>query len=216
MRLEYVGHACFYIVTDSGVRIIIDPYDNSLGLTPVDRQADIALVSHHHHDHDYLDGVHGEYAVIDGPGEYEEKGVRIRGFELPHDKAGGSQRGKVTAYLIEADGASVLHLSDVGTIPDESFFEALPKNVDVVMVPVGGRYTVDAQDAFAICEKIDPSAVIPMHYKTNRLTLDIAPVNGFIDQARRAFDIQRQLNVLDVPGGVRKKHGRVFVMENSF
>lgn len=216
MRIEYIGHACFYFVTDSGVRVIIDPYDNSLGLTPVSKEADIVLVSHGHHDHNCLDGVRGDYTLVQGPGEFEKDGVRVSGFDIPHDHHGGARRGMVTAYLIEADGASVLHMADVGAMPPQEFFDFLPERIDVLMIPVGGNYTVDAEEAFEISERISPHAVIPMHYRTTRLKLDVAPVNGFIEIARQGYDIQRQLNVLDVPKGVRKKHGRVFVMENSF
>lgn len=216
MRIEYIGHACFYFVTEDGVRIIIDPYDDSLGLTPVNKEADIVLVSHGHHDHNCLDGVHGEYTLVEGPGEFEKDGVRVTGYEIAHDHHAGAHRGMVTAYLIEADGARVLHMSDVGAVPPQEFFDGLPGHIDVLMVPVGGNYTVGAEEAFDITEQIAPSAVIPMHYRTRRLKLDIAPLNGFIDIARTGYDIQRQLHVLEVPRGVRKKHGRVFVMENSF
>lgn len=215
MRIEYIGHACFYFVTNAGTKIIIDPYDDSLGLTSVRKDADIALVSHHHPDHSCLDGVHGDYTLIEGPGEWEQGDVKITGYQVPHDRSGGSDRGMVTAYLIEADGVRILHMSDVGCMPEDSFFDALPR-IDILMVPVGGNYTVDAKEAYEICERLRPSTVIPMHYKTTRLRLDIAPVNGFIEAARTGYDVQRQLNVLDAPAGIRKKHERVIVMENSY
>lgn len=215
MRIEYIGHSCFYFVTRDGTRIIIDPYDNSIGLTPVNREADVALVTHHHFDHDYLDGVHGEYVAIDGPGSREAHGVRITGFELDHDPQGGALRGKVTAYLIEVDGIRLLHMGDVGTMPPDSFFDQIGA-IDVLMIPVGGTYTVDAAEAFAICERINPAYVIPMHYKTTRLKLDVAPVNGFVELATSVYDIVRQGSVLTVERNGRKKHSRVVLMENSF
>lgn len=216
MRIEYVGHSCFYLVTEDGVRIIIDPYDDSMGLTHVDKEADVALVSHHHFDHCYLDGVRGGYELVDGPGTYDIRGIHVTGLEVPHDDAGGQKRGMVTAYVIEADNVRILHMSDVGAMPPDSFFEELPGRIDVLMIPVGGKYTVDAQGAFEISERLDPSAVIPMHYKTTRLTLDIAPPDKFIQIAHQSFDIQRQGDVLMVPAGIHKKRGRVIVMENSY
>lgn len=79
MRIQYIGHSCFYLVTEEGERVVIDPYDESIGLTPVRLTADVVLITHHHSDHDCLDGVSGDYTVIDAPGEYETRGLRIRG-----------------------------------------------------------------------------------------------------------------------------------------
>lgn len=216
MRIQYIGHSCFYFVTDAGVRLVIDPYDTSIGLTPVNVTADIALVTHHHFDHDCMDGVHGDYTLIDGAGAFEVSGVRIHGITVPHDADGGTVRGFVTAYLIETDGLRLLHLGDVGDMPPEEFFAAVGSPVDVLMIPVGGRYTVDAAGALAICERLNPNMVIPMHYKTKRLTVDIAPVSEFVDRARYDYDLQRQGDVLEVRGGTRKKRGRIILMENSF
>lgn len=215
MRIEYIGHSCFYFVTEDGTRIIIDPYDCSIGLTPVNREADIALVTHQHYDHNYLDGVHGDYVAIQTSGVHEERGVRVTGFELDHDPDGGALRGKVNAYLIEVDGVRLLHMGDIGTMPPDSFFDALGQ-IDVLMIPVGGNYTVDAAGAYAICERVNPAYVIPMHYKTTRLKLDIAPVNGFVELATSSYDIVRQGSVLTIGRNARKKHSRVVLMENSF
>lgn len=216
MRIEYIGHSCFYIVTNDGVRMIIDPYDDSIGLTHIDREADIVLITHHHFDHDNLGAVRGEYDLIEVPGEWEIDGVRISGYPIPHDHSEGMHRGMVTSYLIEADNSTILHLGDVGGMPPDSFFNALPDQLDVLMVPVGGNYTVNAREALDIASRIDPSAVIPMHYKTNRLKVDIAPPDEFIRIAHGEFDVQRRGNTLDIPQDIHKKRGRVVVMENSF
>ncbi|MBD5560354.1 MAG: MBL fold metallo-hydrolase [Clostridia bacterium] len=215
MRIRYIGHSCFAFETKGGVRLVIDPYDNSIGLTPVRETADMVLVTHHHFDHDYVQGVQGEYTLVDSPGEYQSGDVRVTGYTLPHDSAGGSERGFVTAYLIEADGLRILHMGDVGGMPDDSFFDAVGR-IDVLLIPVGGRYTVDAEGALAICERIRPNLMIPMHYKTHRLKIDIDPVTPFVTASRSEYDIQRQGDVLVLDGDTKKKRGRVILMENSF
>lgn len=217
MQIQYVGHSCFFLTTDNGTRIIIDPYDDSIGLTPIHKEADIVLITHHHHDHDGTDGITGSYVEIDAPGHYTEKGVEIHGLEVDHDDRGGAERGKVTAYVIQADGLRLVHLGDIGTMPEDSFFEALGGPVDLLMVPVGGHYTVDAAGAFDLTEKIGANVTIPMHYKTNRLKVDVAPVTGFMDLVKTDYDIQRQGGDLyEIQPNDRKKRGRIVLMENSY
>lgn len=215
MKIRYIGHSCFAIETGNGTRIVIDPYDSAIGLTPVHEKADIVLITHHHFDHDYVQGIDGDYLLIDEPGSKEAGGVRITGFALPHDSAGGSERGMVTAYLIEADGRRIVHMGDVGDMPDDDFFRALER-IDVLMVPIGGNYTVDAKGAKAIVDRMQPNLVIPMHYKTNRLKVNIAPAAPFVTAAKHDYDIQRQGDVLILTGDTKKKRGRIILMENSF
>lgn len=215
MKLRYIGHACFALETDTGTRLVIDPYDPAIGLTPVNETADILLITHDHFDHAYTDGVHGDYERIDAPGTYESHGVKIQGYQLPHDNAQGADRGFVTGYLIEADGLRLLHLGDIGAMPDEDFLSSLGR-IDVLMIPVGGLYTVDAQGAFDISERIAPNLIIPMHYKTNRLKMNIAPAVSFVEKAKYNYDIQRQGDVLLLSGDTKKKRGRIILMENSF
>lgn len=125
-------------------------------------------------------------------------------------------RGFVTAYLIENEGLRILHLGDVGSMPSDSFFEEVGSPVDVLMLPVGGFYTVDAREAMAIADRLNPNRIIPMHYRTTRLKLNIAPVTGFIGLVKYSYDLQRQGDVLEVRRGDKKKRGRVILMENSF
>ena len=215
MKIRYIGHSCFAVETNAGNRLVIDPYDPSIGLTPVNETADVLLITHDHPDHAYADGVHGDYERIDAPGTYEVHGMKIRGLQVPHDSVQGADRGYVTAYLIEADGLRLLHLGDVGAMPDEEFMSGLGR-IDVLMIPVGGTFTVDAQGALAISERIAPNLIIPMHFKTNRLKMNIAPAAAFVERAKYDYDIQRQGDVLMLNGDTKKKRGRIILMENSF
>ena len=141
-------------------------------------EADVVTVSHQHKDHNQFKNVTGingaNPLMIDMPGEFEKLGVRIFGFQSFHDKTQGSERGENIMYKFESEGISVLHCGDLGVIPDESFLETIGE-VDILMVPVGGIYTLDADEAVSLVKKIEPTIVIPMHYGTNKL----APVSDF-------------------------------------
>ncbi len=213
MIIEYIGHSCFYLVNKEGVRTIIDPYDNTIGLAPVKKEADIALITHHHFDHDYIDGVMGDFTVIDTQGKHEVCGVSIIGLPVSH----GEDRGEVISYIIESDGMRILHLGDVGEVPSDEYFAQIGK-IDILMVPVGGTYTTDAAQAVEVIDKVEPNITIPMHYKTNNLTIQIKSVHEFMTLAKKGgYDIARlEENKFEITADNLKKRRRVLRMENSY
>lgn len=181
MEIKWLGHSCFRIKTKNTV-IITDPYSPDYGYTLGKQTADIVTVSHQHADHNYTEGVGGEARVIKGPGEYEIKDAIIIGVSSYHDDQKGELRGKNTVYVIEVDGVSLCHLGDVGHIPTDEQLDELGK-VDILFLPVGGKYTVNAQMASQIVRKIEPKIVIPMHYKTEACSLDdIDGVDRFLKE----------------------------------
>ena len=166
MLIQHIGHAEFLIVTESGVRIVTDPYDASCGYPLHKTAADIALVSHHHHDHDAVENLKGEPRVIDKAGQYTpEPDVKVTALKGFHDDEQGSKRGETLLFLIEAEGLRVVHLGDLGCPLDEAQLEQL-KNPDVLMIPVGGFYTIDADQAKQIADQLNARLILPMHYKT--------------------------------------------------
>ncbi|MEK7097181.1 MAG: MBL fold metallo-hydrolase [Patescibacteria group bacterium] len=178
MDIKYLGHSSFLIKTKTA-RIVTDPFDPEMvGIKFPKTEADVVTVSHQHKDHNQFKNVTGingaNPLMIDMPGEFEKLGVRIFGFQSFHDKTQGSERGENIMYKFESEGISVLHCGDLGVIPDESFLETIGE-VDILMVPVGGIYTLDADEAVSLVKKIEPTIVIPMHYGTNKL----APVSDF-------------------------------------
>ena len=166
MLFQHIGHAEFLIETESGVRIVTDPYDAGCGYPLRKVTADVALVSHHHHDHDAVENLKGEPRVIDTAGNYtpetEVQITAVRGF---HDDAGGSKRGETLLFLIEAEGLRIVHLGDLGCALDADQLKIL-KNPDVLMIPVGGFFTIDAKQAKEISEQLGAKVILPMHYKT--------------------------------------------------
>ena len=174
MEVSFINHACFKI-KGKNVSLVFDPYKpDKLGFKLPKLEADIVCVSHGHDDHNFVQGVRGisegvSPFVISGPGEYEFKGVHIQGFSTFHDDKEGAERGRNTIYYVEIDGLFILHLGDIGHMLPEAILEEL-NSVDVLMIPVGGSYTIDAKIAMEIVAEVEPSFVVPMHYQTEKLT----------------------------------------------
>ena len=166
MLFRHIGHAEFLIETESGWRIVTDPYDAGTGYPVKQVEADTVLVSHHHHDHDAVENVGGQPQVIDYAGEHTlMPGVKLTALRAFHDDAGGSKRGETLLFLLEAEGLRVAHLSDLGCGLDEEQ-KAVLQGVDVLMIPVGGFFTINGDQAFVIAAELEAKTVLPMHYKT--------------------------------------------------
>ncbi|MBQ8685253.1 MAG: MBL fold metallo-hydrolase [Clostridia bacterium] len=182
MKIEYLGHSCFRLQTANGATVLTDPYTGVGYELPRGLKADILLVSHAHFDHAHIQAVSAQ-RVVNTAGEYELFGVKICGVESDHDPLGGTLRGKNIIYKIQADGLTVCHFGDLGEPCDPDILEKIGQ-VDVVLLPVGGNYTIDANEAKAYIDKIKPRAAIPMHYKPTDGTIDIDGAERFL----RLFD----------------------------
>jgi len=165
MKITYIGHSSFKIEIDSKV-FVVDPYDPKvLGYDFPETKADILLLSHGDPETTYIKGVKGYSMLIDGPGEYETAGIFIYGLPAYHDTKEGVERGKNTVYLIEDSGFNILHLGSLGHELPQTTLEKIG-DVDVLMIPVGGNYVIDAETASKVISSIEPKFVIPMHYYT--------------------------------------------------
>lgn len=169
MQLTWYGHSCFLLESESGTRVLMDPCDPETGYHVEEVEADIITVSHGHHDHNYVQAAAGHPVVIETPGVHKETGVRISGFTTFHDEQGGAKRGGNIAFLVEMDNVRVLHLGDLGHELDPALVEAIG-GVDVLLCPIGGVYTIDAQTAKKVAASINPQVFVPMHYMTPALT----------------------------------------------
>lgn len=182
MILEYLGHACFQLTLTDGTVIVMDPYGSFYDYPERSPRADICTVSHHHHDHDAVSSLAGNPVVLDAAGTHMPgSGVIIRGVPTFHDEARGQKRGGNLAFLIEADGLRIAHLGDLGhrLNPDQA---AALRDLDILLIPVGGYYTIDAPTAVAVMEDLAPRVTIPMHYKTKAAPdMPITPVRDFLD-----------------------------------
>jgi len=177
MILYYLGHSCFKLKGRETV-VITDPYDKSVfGKLMPKTKADIVTVSHSHHDHCAVDRVDGSPFIINGPGEYEIKGVDIMGIASTH----GPERGKNTIYIYTIDDLKFCHLGDLGEKLNDRQRETLD-GIDVLMIPVGGIYTLNAKEAAFVTNQLEPKVVIPMHYKTRNLSFNLDPVEKFLEE----------------------------------
>lgn len=180
MIFTCIGHAKFLIELENGMRIVTDPYDNTCGypVTPV--AADVVLVSHGHHDHSAVETIPGTPRVIDKAGEYDlGDGVTVVAIEAFHDEAQGTKRGRTLLFSIRAEGLNAVHLGDLGHIPNATQIDALGP-ADVLMIPVGGFYTIDAAAAKETAALLGARIILPMHYKTSaNVDWPIAPVEAF-------------------------------------
>lgn len=176
MEITSLGHSSFRLKGKTAT-VVTDPYDPAMvGLAfPKHVAADIVTVSHDHGDHNAVGNLEGRPFVVRGPGEYEIKGVGIVGIGVYHDTENGAQRGSNTIYRIELDGLSFVHLGDLGHSLSADQVDTLD-GVDILFVPVGGYYTIDAPTAAALVNKISPSIVIPMHYGRKGLSEKIGTV----------------------------------------
>ncbi len=183
-KIYWAGQSCFQISVsnsrDHSADIVIDPYDEKIGLKLPNLSADIILVTHDHHDHNNIKGVKGDPFVIQGPGEYEVKGIFIKGISSFHDDKEGKERGQNTIYVIEAEDMKFCHLGDLGQkqLSDEQLEKI--DGIDVLMIPVGGKYTIDSSEAQKIIAEIEPKIVIPMHYALPKIKLEIDDIAKFL------------------------------------
>ncbi len=178
MRIKWWGHAAFYIESKDGMGILTDPYDETLGYRPITDNTSLVTVSHDHFDHNAVHLLPGNPRVVDTLKGAEMGNVSIRGIKSYHDKEKGEKRGDNRIYIIEVDGIRICHAGDLGDDLSEEELAAMGE-VHILMIPVGGFYTVDAQEAYNIASKIKPSIIIPMHYRTDAIDFPIAPVDDF-------------------------------------
>jgi L-ascorbate metabolism protein UlaG (beta-lactamase superfamily) len=205
MKIKYLAHASFLITSDSGLRIITDPYAAGGGIKhgEIKETADIVTISHEHHDHNNAGAIGGNPKVVRSGAEV--KGIKIKAVPTAHDDKGGGQRGKNTIFCFEVDGVKVCHCGDLGHVLTDEQVKAIG-GVDVLMIPVGGFFTVDAGTAHKVIDQLKPKVAIPMHYKTEKLDFPIAGVDEFIKgkgNVTRPGDSEIELKAGSLPAATR-------------
>lgn len=184
MNIIWKGQSCFQIASSQGknnhVNIVIDPFDEATGLRVPKLEADILLVTHQHHDHNNTKAVSGNPFLIDGPGEYEAKEVFVQGIQAFHDSSSGKERGNNTIYVIEAEDIRLCHLGDLGQKELTSEQVEQIGDVDILMTPVGGVFTIGPKEAVKIMSQIEPKIIIPMHYAIPRLKIKLDGLDKFL------------------------------------
>ena len=186
MKIQWLGHAAFLLETKDGVRIVMDPYEagsygGALGYGPIDLPADIVTVSHdQHEDHNHTSAVKGDPVITKGPGFDTVKGVEIKRVHTFHDDSGGKERGENYVFCLEADGMRVCHMGDLGHVLSDDQIAEIGRP-DVMLLPVGGTFTVGPAEASRVTDQLKPRIVIPMHYKTPKCAFPIEEVAAFLE-----------------------------------
>lgn len=187
ISLKYFGHSCFLLMTKSGTRIIMDPFDEQVGYPLPAVEADVVTTSHGHYDHSNVSIIKGSFEHYSKPGEYTCKEVMIRGISTFHDNERGAKRGTNTVYIFEFYGLRVCHLGDLGHILTAEQVKDIGK-IEILLLPVGGIYTIDAQAAVQVVKQINPAVTIPMHYKAPNLKFELNDVDTFIKKSGKGFN----------------------------
>lgn len=197
--------------------VVTDPFDPSMvGLKLPKLSADIVTLSHDHQDHNFLEGVTDVHKVVRNPGEYEIMGVSILAFPSFHDATKGADRGENIVYVFELEGFRVAHLGDLGHMLDDTLLAALG-DIDVLILPVGGTYTIDAEMAVKVTQAIEPKMVIPMHYKVSGMKEDLAanllPVEDFVKALGRTEEHTKKLSLK--PGGLLPEELKLIILDRA-
>lgn len=185
MKIKWYGHAAFLITSDKGLKIITDPYESGayggqLAYGKIKDTADIALISHEHADHNDSKSLPGSPQIIKETGSKTAKGISFKGISTYHDSSKGSERGANTIFTFSVDGIQVCHLGDLGhSLSEKEVAEVGP--VDILLIPVGGYFTIDSKEATRVAEQIKPKVLIPIHFKTEKCGFPIAPVEDFLE-----------------------------------
>jgi len=204
MDITWLGHSSFRLNGKTGT-VVTDPYDSAtVGLKFPPVSADIVTVSHQHDDHNNTKAVKDVRKVVDGPGEYEIQGISLIGISSFHDDEKGQKRGSNTIFVIEMDKLRLCHLGDLGHALEKKQLDLIG-DIDVLMVPVGGTYTLNYKAAEEVTRKIEPRVIIPMHYKHPEMKSDLAgklaPVEPFVTGmgAKVKKESKLKLNLSSLP-----------------
>ncbi|MCX7883823.1 MAG: MBL fold metallo-hydrolase [Caloramator sp.] len=192
MRIKWLGHSCFKITMNNGVRILTDPFDDNVGYRIPSVEADIVTISHNHYDHNFTDCIKGNFKIIDKVGNFYIKDITINGIHTYHDEVFGAKRGDNTVYLFEYEGIRLCHLGDLGHILSDEQIKMLGR-IDILLIPVGGVYTINSDEALELVKKINPKVIIPMHYKTPVLKFDLDDVEKFLKSFNRVERLKSQV-----------------------
>lgn len=215
MNIRYLGHSSF-LIKSKEASVVIDPFKpDSVGFPFPKISADIVLVSHDHDDHNNVAAVGGDPFVINGPGEYEVSGVKVWAFPAFHDAKEGAEKGRNTVYLIEAEGLTLCHLGDLGHLLEEKTAEEIG-SPDILLIPTGGVYTINHEEAAKVVAQLEPWIVIPMHYKVAGMKdtfKDLSEVGAFLEEMGSG-EVEPQKE-LKVAAGKFPEETKVVVLEHQ-
>lgn len=212
MVIKWLGHSCFLITSKKGVRIVTDPYavGGGINYSPIRETADVVLVSHGHADHNNVSAVQGKPEVVKGSGVRTARGIQFRGVATYHDGSKGKLRGANIVFCFTVDDIKLCHVGDLGHVLSQVQMDEVG-SVDVLFIPVGGSFTIDATEAGQVCDQLNPKVIIPMHFKTPKCAYPVASVADFLEgkkNVRKLGSSEAEFELENLPGG-----GEIAVLE---
>lgn len=210
MKITWLGHSSF-LIEDSKVRkILTDPFDESLGYKTFNGDVDVVTISHHHFDHDYTKNLDlSKTQILDKTGIFNLCDIPIMGFPSFHDEVKGGKRGENNIYIFTVDGYKICHLGDLGYILSKEEVRSLG-NIDILLIPVGGNYTLDSKKAYELTKILNSHIIIPMHYKTPLLSFPLDGVENFLTFMKNAKT--SNTNFINITGDISDMTNEVFIL----
>lgn len=195
MKIKFLAHAAFLLTSDKDTKILIDPYEpggfeGALNYEPIDEQVDAVLVTHQHADHNYIAEHHKKAELFDQIGEFAFEDVKILGFHSYHDEEKGAKLGENIIFVIKIDDITICHLGDLGQRLSVAEAELIG-DIDVLLLPVGGLYTINAEMATDVMHTLKPKICIPMHYKSEKISVAFAPIDDFLVDKKNVKRLQQ-------------------------
>ena len=210
MKIKWLGHSCFLMTSSCGTRILTDPFDEKVGYRLPSVEANIVTTSHNHFDHGNIRAVKGNFTHYGKPGEFAARDVKIKGVATFHDESNGTKRGENTVFIFEIDGMRICHCGDLGHILSPQQVSEIG-SVDVLLVPVGGTFTINYEGAVKVVEQLKPVVTIPMHYRTHVLTFALDSVDRFLSRIGNSNKLG--LQEIELDKGSLEKYRGVVVLE---
>ncbi|MFB3896598.1 MAG: MBL fold metallo-hydrolase [bacterium] len=217
MKLKWLGHSSFLLTAADGITLLTDPYqpnssNGTLRYASYTEPVDIVTVSHEHSDHWYPKGLVGKPTIVKWSGAYNAKGINIKGVSVFHDTEKGRQRGNNIIFIITMDTLKICHCGDLGHVLS-TIDIAMIGPIDVLLIPVGGYYTIDANDATEVIKQLHPKLVIPMHYLTDKCSFPIKPVDEFL-KGKTNFR-KEQSSEIEVTTSSLPKQQEIIVLQHA-
>lgn len=210
MKITWLGHSSFLIEDSKGRKILTDPFDETVGYKTFNGDVDVVTISHRHFDHDYTKNLDlSKTHILDKVGMFNICDIPITGFPSFHDEVKGTKRGENTIYIINVDGYKICHLGDLGHILNKDEIASLG-NIDILLIPVGGNYTIDAKEASELTKFLKSHIIIPMHYKTPALSFPLDGVENFLTfmkNVKKSND-----NFMNITGDISDMNNEVFIL----
>ncbi|WDL98091.1 MBL fold metallo-hydrolase [Alicyclobacillus sp. ALC3] len=215
MQIKWFGQSSFLLTSEAGVRILIDPFDRMIRYRmPKPIQTEIVAVTHDHGDHNKIRVATGDYLLVNEPKEYQRDGVSVKGFKTYHDNVHGKKRGENIVFRFAVDGLTICHCGDLGHLLTAEQVHDID-NVDILMIPVGGRMTLNGQDGAKVVQQLKPSVTIPMHYRTKALSLPgmllFDKVDSFIEATGQRTTTE--VSILDINQSSLSHYSGVVTMQ---